>query len=289
MRDRKYEQNDPEHDVIRTYLTEINSFPLLTKKEEIKLARLIQKGDKEARKKMIECNLRLVVRLARDYLRRGLPFSDLIEEGNLGLMHAVKKFDPARGFRFSTYATWWIKQSMERAIMNHARMVRLPIHVLKEIAHCLRVIKILSRKKSRFPTPDEIAQYLKRPVSEIRELLQMTETVYSLDIPIGDEQFLPLVEVIPDEQGVDPVISLEQEKLKDFFNVRLNRLPPRYKEIIVRRYGLLGHESGTLEQVSEEVGLTRERVRQIQTEALKRLKKSIETLPETSPPAPSPH
>lgn len=262
-------------DVTQIYLGEVSDRPLLTASEEIYYARKYKKGDLKAREKMIVGNLRLVVKIARRYLNRGLSLSDLIEEGNLGLIHAVEKYDPERGFRFSTYATWWIRQSIERAIMNQARLVRLPIHVLKEVAACFRAIKKLSRKYSRFPTVDEISKTLKRPLSEVNELLSMHEILSSLDTPLTGENDQTLLDTIPNEAAIDPSILIQQDKLKDYINQWLLQLPPRYKEVVVSRFGLQGYESKTLEEIAEEIGLTRERIRQIQTEALKRLRKMV--------------
>lgn len=268
-------------DVTQMYLSDVAFRPLLRAEEEIDYARRYKKGDLEAREKIILGNLRLVVKIARHYLNRGLSLSDLIEEGNLGLMHAVEKYDPERGFRFSTYATWWIRQSIERAIMNQGRFIRLPIHVLKEVSACFREIKKLSRKLSRFPTVDEIAKALKRPASEVNELLNLHELISSFDSPLAEENDQTLLDTLPNESSEDPVQSLENDKLKEYINHWLLQLPPRYKEVVVNRFGLQGHETKTLEEVAEEIGLTRERIRQIQTEALKRLKKMVEESEET--------
>lgn len=238
MRDNNTRLVDTIRDITQIYLNEIGLQSLLSAEEEKSLARKLQSGDTFARKKMIEANLRLVVKIAHRYRHRGISLSDLIEEGNLGLIRAVGKFDPERGFRFSTYATWWIRQAIDRAIMNQARMVRLPIHILKDINSYFRVVKEFTSKTMDF-----------------------------------DHAF---IETLPDESAEDPVDQLEQERLKDYILSWLKQLPQKYKEVIVRRFGLLGHEPATLEVVGVEVGITRERVRQIQTEALKRLRRLLE-------------
>lgn len=259
-------------DLTQLYLSEIGDHSLLSRKEEIALARKIEKGDKTARQKLIESNLRLVVKIARHYLNRGMSFSDLIEEGNVGLIHAVRKFDPERGFRFSTYATWWIRQYIELGIMNQARTIRLPIHILKEITACYKVIRDLSRKKQQYPSLEEISEVLGRPVSEVENLFLMLEDTTSIDTPLGESNDQPLIEAIADQEAVDPAEVLQDENLKQQVFHGLSKLPLKYKEVLARRFGLLGHDSKTLEEVGEEIGITRERVRQIQTEGLRRLK-----------------
>lgn len=269
---------DVQRDVTQIYLNEINLHPLLSQEDEIYYSRKSKAGDPKAKEKMINGNLRLVVKIARRYMHRGLSLSDLIEEGNLGLIHAVEKFDAERGFRFSTYATWWIRQYIERAIMNQARLIRLPIHILKEISSCFRVIKNLSIKHDHQPSMEEIAEVMECPTEEVEEMLQMTELSTSIDAPIGEDNNQNLLDLIPDENAEDPAFLFTKEKSKEYLNRWLSQLPPKYKEVVVRRFGLLGHESRTLEEVGDEIGLTRERVRQIQSEALKRLRKFILSL-----------
>lgn len=267
--------SNTERDVTQFYLNEIGHNPLLTAEEEITLARKVQAGDKKARTNMIECNLRLVVKIARRYLSRGVLFSDLIEEGNLGLIRAVEKFDPNRGFRFSTYATWWIRQSIERSIMNQARTVRLPIHVLKEIGTYYRAKRHLFNEAEHEPSLEEIAEEMDRSLSDVEHLFILFEGASSLDSPknAGFEQ--TLLETLPDESAEDPMDLIDQEMLKTIIAHWIGTLSPKYREVIIRRFGLLGFEMATLEEVSQEIGLTRERVRQIQTEALKRLRNLI--------------
>lgn len=259
-------------DPTKIYLSEIGYSPLLTSEEEVYLARLALKGDENARIKMIESNLRLVVKIARRYLNRGLPFLDLIEEGNLGLMRAVEKFDPERGFRFSTYATWWIRQTIERAIMNQTRTIRLPIHVVKELNVYLRAARQLTQELDHEPTAEEIAQLVDRPLEDVKRLLSLNERVTSVDSPIGADDNKSLLDTIPDEQVKDPAELLMDENLRIQIEKWLDQLTENQQEVIARRFGLRGHDRATLEQVGEAIGLTRERVRQIQMEALKILR-----------------
>lgn len=274
MRD-KNSESEPTRDVTQTYLNEIGLKSLLTAEEEINLARKIKAGDQLARQKMIESNLRLVAKIAYRYKHRGVSLSDLIEEGNLGLIHAVEKFDPERGFRFSTYATWWIRQAIDRAVMNQARMVRLPIHILKDINNCFKVVKEFASEKNYFPTQEEIAKEMDRTSEDVGEMFLLFEGHQSVDPAKSEEYFHPLIETLADESAEDPLIELEHEKLKKYVNDWLKKLPPKYKEVVVRRFGLLGHEAATLGEVGAEIGITRERVRQIQTEALKRLRQLL--------------
>ncbi len=263
-------------DATQIYLSEIGYHHLLTPQEELATARLAKKGDKKAIARMIECNLRLVVKIARHYLNRGLAFLDLIEEGNLGLMHAVEKFDPERGFRFSTYATWWIRQTIERAIMNQSRTIRLPIHIVKELNTYLRAARKLMQQLDHEPTSEEIAKMLDKPIEDIKRVLDLNHDVTSIDAPVGQDIDRTYIETIADENYVDPIDMLESEDLIAHLNEWLKTLQPKARQVIIRRYGLQGQKKQTLEEVGKAVGLTRERVRQIQLDALDTLRKLVE-------------
>ena len=264
-------------DATQMYLNEIGFSPLLTADEEKHYARLALKGDEAGRKRMIESNLRLVVKISRRYLNRGLSLLDLIEEGNLGLIRAVEKFDPDRGFRFSTYATWWIRQTIERAIMNQTRTIRLPIHVVKELNVYLRAARELSQKLDHEPTPEEIANLLEKPVEDVERMLKLNERVTSIDAPIAHDSERTIVETIADTKVSDPSEILQDSNLRNSVHRWLDDLSEKQRDVIVRRFGLRGHETATLEQVGAEIGLTRERVRQIQVEALRRMKEIMRT------------
>ncbi len=261
-------------DPTQLYLKEIGFSPLLSAEEEVYYGRLVQKGDPEARKKMIVSNLRLVVKIARHYYNRGLEFSDLIEEGNLGLLRAVEKFDPERGFRFSTYATWWIRQTIERAIMNQTRTIRLPIHVLRELNLYLSTARELMKKQSYEPSYQEIADALDKSIDDVKEMMELNEHMISLDMQIPGENTAgkPLVEALADKSALDPADVLTGERLHESLERCLAELNEKQREVICRRFGLGGYERQTLEEVGEAVGLTRERVRQIQMSALKALR-----------------
>lgn len=258
------------------YLNEIGYSPLLSAEEEVYYARRIAKGDQEARRRMIESNLRLVVKIARHYHNRGLPLLDLIEEGNIGLMRAVEKFDAERGFRFSTYATWWIRQTIERAIMNQTRTIRLPIHVVKELNGYLHAIRKLTQELDHEPSPEEIANWLDQPIEDVKHMLGLTEHITSIDMPAGAEADKPLLETLADHNNIDPAEILQDNNLHEQLEGWLSELTENQREVIARRYGLLGYERETLEEVGKSIGLTRERVRQIQVEALKTLRKIME-------------
>jgi len=259
-------------DATQLYLGEIGFSPLLTAEEEVYFSRLSLKGDEPSRKRMIVSNLRLVVKIARRYNNRGLPLLDLIEEGNLGLIRAVEKFDPERGFRFSTYATWWIRQTIERAIMNQTRTIRLPIHVVKELNIYLRTSRELVQKLDHEPTAEDIAKVLDRPVADVNKMLRLNERITSVDSPFSGDTEKALLDVIPDEKGTGPEKNLQSDDMKNNIVGWLNELNSKQREVLARRFGLMGHEAATLEDVGVEIGLTRERVRQIQVEALKRLR-----------------
>jgi len=259
-------------DATQIYLSEIGFSPLLTAEEEVYFSRLSLKGDEPSRKRMIESNLRLVVKIARRYNNRGLPLLDLIEEGNLGLIRAVEKFDPERGFRFSTYATWWIRQTIERAIMNQTRTIRLPIHVVKELNIYLRASRELIQKLDHEPTAEDIAQHLDKPVADVNKMLRLNERIASVDTPFAGDSDKALLDVIADEKSAGPERDLQSEDMSNNIVHWLNELNTKQREVLARRFGLLGYEAATLEDVGSEIGLTRERVRQIQVEALKRLR-----------------
>lgn len=263
-------------DATRLYLKEIGFSSLLTAQEEVYYARRAQKGEEAARKRMIESNLRLVVKIARRYMNRGLSLLDLIEEGNLGLIRAVEKFDPERGFRFSTYATWWIRQTIERGIMNQTRTIRLPVHVLKEINIYQRAARHLSQKLDHEPTPEEVASLLDKPVEDVKEMLGLNERVTSVDAPLDDDPDRSLLDAIADERAVDPEKMLQREDLQALIVQWLNELNDKQREVVERRFGLSGREISTLEEVGADIGVTRERVRQIQVESLKRLRTILE-------------
>lgn len=263
-------------DATQLYLSEIGFSPLLSAEDEIRYARLALQGDTTARKRMIECNLRLVVKISRRYLSRGLALLDLIEEGNLGLMRAVEKFDPELGFRFSTYATWWIRQTIERAIMNQTRTIRLPIHIVKELNVYLRAARQLTQELDHEPTPEEIAELVDRPIADVKKMLGLNEKITSVDSPVGYDSTKSVLETIADESSYDPADILTDENLKMHIEKWLYELNTNQRDVIARRFGLLGYETSTLEQVGDEIGLTRERVRQIQVEGLRSLKKIFE-------------
>jgi RNA polymerase nonessential primary-like sigma factor len=263
---------DSQMDATRLYLSEIGFSPLLSAEEEVHFARMAQRGEEAGRKRMIESNLRLVVKIARRYLNRGLALLDLIEEGNLGLIRAVEKFDPERGFRFSTYATWWIRQTIERAIMNQTRTIRLPIHVVKEINVYLRAARQLSQTLDHEPSCEEIAEMLDKPVQDVKRMMGLNERVTSVDVPLGREGDKSLLDAIPDENNLDPSDLLQDEDVRGNIDAWLAKLTDKQREVVERRFGLHGYDISTLEEVGAQIGVTRERVRQIQIEALKRLR-----------------
>ncbi|GLT14928.1 RNA polymerase sigma factor RpoS [Vibrio algivorus] len=271
----EYEVSAKSLDATQLYLSEIGFSPLLTAEEEVLYARRALRGDAAARKRMIESNLRLVVKISRRYNSRGLALLDLIEEGNLGLIRAVEKFDPERGFRFSTYATWWIRQTIERALMNQTRTIRLPIHVVKELNIYLRTARELAQKLDHEPTAEEIAFQLDKPVEDVSKMLRLNERVSSVDTPIGGDGDKALLDIIPDIHNSDPEFSTQDNDIKSSLIDWLDELNPKQKEVLARRFGLLGYEPSTLEEVGREINLTRERVRQIQVEGLRRLREIL--------------
>ncbi len=263
-------------DATQMYLSEIGFSPLLTPEEEVHFARLAQKGDDAGRRRMIESNLRLVVKISRRYLNRGLSLLDLVEEGNLGLIRAVEKFDPERGFRFSTYATWWIRQSIERGLMNQTRTIRLPIHVVKELNVYLRTARKLAQTLDHEPTAEDIAAELSCDVKDVRKMLKLNERVTSIDAPLGSDSERTVVDTVADPSEQDPSELLQNEDLTQNLDRWLGELSDKQREVVSRRFGLRGYQPATLEDVGREIGLTRERVRQIQVDALKRLRVTLE-------------
>jgi RNA polymerase nonessential primary-like sigma factor len=262
-------------DATQIYLNEIGFSPLLTAQEEVKFSREAIKGNIASRERMIVSNLRLVVKIARRYNNRGLALLDLIEEGNLGLIRAVEKFDPERGFRFSTYATWWIRQTIERALMNQTRTIRLPIHIVKELNLYLRTARKLRQVLDHEPSPEEIAEATGEPVSSVQRMLKLNERISSVDMPIGGDGDKALLDLIADENESGPENQLQTSNMHNNVVHWLDVLNPKQREVLARRFGLLGYEPATLEDVGIEIGLTRERVRQIQVESLKRLKEVL--------------
>lgn len=263
-------------DATRLYLNEIGFSPLLTAEEEVYFSRKLLKGDEAARKRMIESNLRLVVKIARRYMNRGLALLDLIEEGNLGLIRAVEKFDPERGFRFSTYATWWIRQTIERAIMNQTRTVRLPIHVVKEINIYLRAARKLAQTLDREPSPEDVAEMLDQPIDVVKRMLGLNERITSVDSPSPYDSDKTLLDTLPDEHNLDPSRLLQNNDVKEHIDTWLNLLTDKQCAVVERRFGLHGNDVSTLEEIGNELGVTRERVRQIQIEAIKRLRQILQ-------------
>lgn len=262
-------------DATQIYLHEIGLNPLLSSEEELHYARRAVHGDFTARQKMIERNLRLVVNIAKHYLNRSVPLLDLVEEGNLGLMHALDKFDPERGFRFSTYATWWIRQNIERAIMNQSRTIRLPVHVIKELNLVLRAKRHLEAHGEREASIDDIAHLLGKPAEEIRSVLAHNEHTASLDAPLDVDPLLSIGESISDEQTVNPEAGLQTQEIESLVKQWLEQLNDKQRRVIERRFGLNSQEVCTLEELAGDLGLTRERVRQIQLEALGQLRRIL--------------
>ena len=263
------------NDVTQHYLNEIGAKPLFTPEQEFEWACRARSGEFIARQRMIEHNLRLVVNIAKHYLNRGIPLLDLIEEGNLGLIHAIEKFDPQRGFRFSTYATWWIRQSIERAIMNQSRTIRLPVHVVKEINVILRALRHLELANGKETSVEQIAHLIGKPIEDVRRALTLNEHIASLDAPLEIDPNHTIADAIADDNSIDPAGLLQANEVGDLVGNWVDQLPEKQRRVLERRYGLGGADISTLEEVAAELSLTRERVRQIQIEALDQLRRVI--------------
>jgi len=264
-------------DTTQYYLNQIGTRALLTAPEELICATLAKQGDFGARQKMIEHNLRLVVSIAKHYINRGVALLDMIEEGNLGLMHAIDKFEPERGFRFSTYATWWIRQSIERAIMNQARTIRLPVHVVRELNQILRAKYHLESKlhDGRDATIEDIALLVGRSIDDVQDILVLSEHATSLDMPLDNDPQSSLMDLLPGDHEGSPDYCAERHELRLLVRDWLIKLPDKQRIVIMRRFGLDNDDPATLETLAEEMGVTRERIRQIQQEALIKLKRSL--------------
>jgi RNA polymerase nonessential primary-like sigma factor len=260
-------------DITQIYLKEIGRNPLLTREEEVDLTQKVKQGDPEAWQKMVKSNLRLVVNIAKKYVSRhhSITLSDLIEEGNIGMMHALDKFEPDRGFRFSTYATWWIRQHIERAIMNQSRTIRIPVHVVKGMNIILRAFRHLERHLGRDPKAEDVAYLLEIPVWEVREALSLNLSTVSLDTPLDIDPLLSVGDTVVDENDPTPDMKFEELEIQQWVHKWMRHLSARQRTVMEGRYGLNGQEIQTLTQLSKELKLTRERVRQIQMEALERL------------------
>jgi RNA polymerase primary sigma factor len=260
---------------LKVYLREISRTPLLTPEEEVKLARRIKRGDKDARTHMIKANLRLVVKIAQDYSGYGLPISDLISEGNIGLMKAVERFDPKKGGKLSTYAAWWIKQSIKRALANQSKTIRLPVHMVDKIAKMRRISTLLAEALGREPTDEELAEEVGLPRRKLAMLKQASQRPTSLDAPINEGEATEYGEIIGDDRAEDPLESLSEKNLQGELGGLLDVLDKRERRIIDERFGLTGKTPMTLEEVGREFGVTRERIRQLQNVALTKMRKAL--------------
>lgn len=259
-------------DAIKYYLKEIRKTPLLTFEQEQELARKIEKGDQNARAHMIEANLRFVVAIGKKYINRGLQFSDIIEEGNLGLIRAVEKFQYQRGFKFSTYASWWIRQSIERAIVNQTRTIRLPVHIAEIVNSYMRSVRQLTQRLGRDPQVEEIAEKMKVSVDKVRSISQVVRETYSLDMLIGDQEEDTLKDILQDANALSPASASEDIRRREYIDDWLQQLSVIERKIIELRFGMSDGEPKTLDSIGKEFGLTRERVRQIETQALNKLR-----------------
>ena len=261
-----------QYDSVRMYLKDIGQVPLLTAEDEIELAKRIEQGDEEAKQLLAKANLRLVVSIARRYVGRGLLFLDLIQEGNMGLMKAVEKFDYRKGFKFSTYATWWIRQAITRAIADQARTIRVPVHMVETINKQARISRKLQQELGREPKPDEIAEAMEIPVEKVLEIMKIAQEPISLETPVGEEQDSSLGDFIEDHEAVAPMEAAAQELLKEQLDDMLDTLTEREENVLRLRYGLDDGKSRTLEEVGQVFGVTRERIRQIEAKALRKLR-----------------
>jgi RNA polymerase primary sigma factor len=270
---------EPSLDSLRLFLREIGKVPLLTAEEEVSLAKRIERGDMAAKTQMTEANLRLVVSIAKGYLGRGLSFLDLIQEGSLGLIRAVEKFDYRKGYKFSTYATWWIRQAVTRAIADKARTIRIPVHMVEKLNKVVHIERQLVQRLGREPKPEEIAEELSMTAEEVREILRMAQLPVSLEKPIGEEEESELGDFVKDETVISPFEQAQLRLRKSDIDAALGALPERERKVIELRFGLKGEHPRTLEEVGREFGVTRERIRQIENNTLKKL----ESLPEAQP------
>jgi RNA polymerase nonessential primary-like sigma factor len=263
-------------DATTLYLNEIGFIPLLTAEQEVQVARETVQGSRSSKHRMIESNLRLVVAIAKRFQNRGLCLLDMIEEGNIGLMRAVEKYNPELGYRFSTYATWWIKQAIDRALMNHSQTIRFPIHVMKDIQHCVRCSDQLRELLGREPSMDEIAELSARPVEQVKKLMALHIKICSADQMVADDSESSLVDQLPSQSETQPDQIAEEQNLQENMAHWVSRLSKRHRDVVIRRFGLNGFADGTLEDVGRDVGITRERVRQLQIEALVKLRRMME-------------
>lgn len=278
IEDIKPDYNSEDLEVFKIYLNEISRYPVLTREEEVDLAKGIEQSDRASKEMMIKCNLRLVVSIAKKYINRGMTLVDLVEEGNIGLLKAVEKFDYTKGFKFSTYATWWIRQAIERAIINQCRMVRIPVHMSENISKVLKVQTDLQQKFGREPSILEISTAAKMPLSALKKVFDAIKQDTSLDMPVGGDESSTLHEFIADdEKYLDPYMKIESESKKDTIFKWLTFLSDNEREIIIRRYGLSGNDPETLEAIGGDLGITRERVRQIEKRVLSKLRNLLKT------------
>ena len=265
--------SQPDADSTQLYLSEIGHKPLLTAEQEVRYAREVRRGEQGGWRRMVEGNLRLVVKIAARYRSRGLAFGDLIEEGNLGLMRAVDKFDPERGFRFSTYAAWWIRQNIESGLNRYSRAIRLPVHVLRELGRCRQAERKLMARNFRDPTAEEIAGIAGLSPRRVKKLLALRTGIFSVDAPIVEDTGVPLRELLPDLEAAEPQALCGRNRLRELMAEWLRELTPRQRDVLRRRFGLNGHDCETLERISKDIGLTRERTRQVQLEAIRKLRR----------------